>query len=295
MQSRPILVLGAKGQVAHAFAYHEKIGNNPIVCVGRPQIDLTILSTLQDYISALRPCFVINTAAYTAVEQAEKKRAIAFALNREGAGNVARVCCENQIPLIHLSTDYVFDGSMKTPYRETDPIAPLNIYGASKAAGEDAVRQNWPCHLIIRTSWIYSLYGHNFLNTMLRLGKEREEISIVDDQCGTPTWAGDLVTGIAHIVARILDNSSCVSWGTYHFANRGQTTWFGFALEIFRLLHQKGIKSPVLKSIQTSEFPSEVQRPKYSVLDTTKIEQAFGVSMPNWQVSLGKCLASLDK
>jgi dTDP-4-dehydrorhamnose reductase len=234
---------------------------------------------------------VINASAYTAVDRAESDRADAFAVNAEGPEHLARLCRDFGAPLVHLSTDYVFDGTARRPYRETDPIAPLGVYGASKAAGEEAIRIVWPHHLILRTAWLYSNDGHNFPNTMLRLGAERGELSIVDDQTGSPTWAQDVADAVLSLVPRLIAREADFPWGTYHVTNEGQVSWYGFATEIFRIARDAGKRSPVLKPITTAEYPTPAQRPAFSVLDTRKFRTAFGFGLPHWQASLSSCLA----
>jgi dTDP-4-dehydrorhamnose reductase len=250
---------------------------------------------------ALAPAAVVNAAAYTAVDKAEQDRAAAFAVNAEGSGELARLCNGRQVPLVHISTDYVFDGASRTPYRETDAVRPLGVYGASKLAGETAIRQACPHHLILRTAWVYSRDGHNFARTMLRLAAEREELSIVNDQHGTPTSADDLAAAIATMLRRLLAPTAHNLWGTYHVTCHGETTWFGFASEIFRLAAARGLKVPRLKAITTAEFNSPAPRPLYSVLDNSKVGAAFGIALPPWQESLaaffrdGRSLTSEDK
>ncbi len=189
-----------------------------------------------------------------------------------------------------MSTDYVFDGTKRAPYRETDQIGPLSVYGASKAAGEAAIRATWAQHIILRTAWIYSSDGHNFLNTMIKLGAQRDELQVVDDQCGSPTWADDVAGAIVHIIPQLLSGPTTDLWGTYHLTNAGETTWFGFASEIFRLAAETGRKVPRLTAIPSEKYPTLAKRPAYSVLDTAKIATAFGVRLPAWQASLARCV-----
>lgn len=203
------------------------------------------------------------------------------------------LCAERDVPLIHLSTDYVFDGAATRPYREDDPVAPLGVYGASKAAGEDAVRRCHPRHVIIRTAWVYSATGQNFLRTMLRLGAEREELGIVDDQRGTPTYAADIAQALGEIVIRVLDADPFTDWGTYHMTNSGETTWCGFAREIFRLSAGGGNRVPRLRPIATEDYPTPAKRPACSILDGTKLRDTFGVSMPQWQDGVRRCMERL--
>jgi len=291
MAGLPILVIGAEGQLARALGRLKYIDGHRIVCRGRPDADVTDPSALQRLFSACAPAVVVNAAGYTAVDGAQREAASAFAVNAEGAERLARLCRDRQIPFVHVSTDYVFDGTGQTPYRETDPTAPLGVYGASKAAGEASIRRVHPRHVILRTAWLYSRDGHNFLNTMLRLDAERAEISVVDDQRGSPTWTGDVAAAIATILRRLLTNPTEDLWGTYHLTSRGETTWLGFAAEIFRLNAAAAQRTPRLKAITTQAFAAPAPRPAYSVLDTRKIEAAFGISLPPWQASVARCLA----
>lgn len=292
-QAKPIVVIGASGQVALALARHAKAAALPIVCCGRGTADITDPIALRSLFATLTPGIVINAAAYTAVDQAEGKPASAFAVNAEGPEHLGRLCHRHQIPLVHFSTDYVFDGSQRTPYRETDPIAPLGVYGESKASGEAAIRETCPRHLIFRTAWVYGLDGRNFLKTMLRLGAERDELSVVDDQHGTPTFADDLAAGVLAIVPSLMRPQETAVWGTYHLTHYGRTTWFGFASEIFRGLAEKGFRTPRLRAISTHDYPTPARRPPYSVLDTSKARRVFGIRLPDWQTGLHACLARL--
>jgi dTDP-4-dehydrorhamnose reductase len=291
MAARPILVIGAMGQLARALGRHHFIDCHPIVCRGRPDVDLTEPASLERAIAALSPAAVVNSAAYTAVDKAEEDWATAFAANAEGPERLAHICFNRQISLIHVSSDYVFDGASHRPYCESDPIAPLSVYGTSKAAGEAAIRQACPRHIILRTAWLYSVEGHNFLTTMLRLGAERDEISVVDDQQGTPTWVQDFAGAVVAILQRLLASGDETLWGTYHLTNRGATTWFGFANEIFRERAAAGERVPRLRAIPTAAYPTPARRPAYSLLDNTKVMEVFGLSLPPWQASLASCLS----
>lgn len=289
--AQPILVIGATGQLARALARQGAIEGHPIICRGRPHADITDKEALARLFAELSPAAVVNAAAYTAVDDAQRNEATAYAVNAHGPGHLAELCRNNQIALVHVSTDYVFDGASRTPYREDDPIAPLGIYGASKAAGEAAIRETHPQHLILRTSWLYDSQGKSFLTAMLRQGAQRDEMSVVDDQRGAPTWAGDLAAAIAAMLQRVLQDDNGDLWGTYHVTNGGETTWHGFAAEILRLTGQR---TPQLKPIGTSEFPTLATRPPYSVLDNSKAISAFGIEMPAWQDSLSRCMAQRE-
>ncbi|MFA5950033.1 MAG: dTDP-4-dehydrorhamnose reductase [Hyphomicrobium sp.] len=290
MGATSILVAGSKGQVAQELLKLGTVAGCRVVCLGRPELDIADAGSVRAAFATVKPRAVVNAAAYTAVDKAETDRASAIAANSQGPEYLARECHRAGIPLVHISTDYVFDGSSTKPYLETDRVAPLGVYGASKAAGEAAVREHCPQHLIIRTAWVYSADGQNFLKTMLRLGAERQELSIVDDQIGTPTYARDIARAIGHVLPQLIDRHEPIKWGTYHLTNSGSTTWFGFATEIFRLAAECGLPVPRLKPIPTSGYPTPARRPQYSVLDTSKIEHAFGVRLPPWEASVQDCM-----
>jgi len=293
-ERRPVLVIGSKGQVALALARQRTAGLYPIVCRGRPDGDIADSASLHRLFESVSPLAVVNAAAYTAVDKAESDPAAAFAVNANGPGNLTALCRDRDIPLVHISTDYIFDGSGRKPYLEADAIAPLGVYGASKAAGEAAIRRTWAKHLIFRTAWVYSADGQNFLKTMLRLASERDQLSVVDDQRGSPTWAQDIaaaiVTTLVHVMTHPEDRTL---WGTYHVTNGGDTTWYGFAREIFRLAAASGRKTPSVIPIPTAAYPTPARRPAYSVLDTSKIKDTFGIALPPWQTSVAACYARM--
>jgi dTDP-4-dehydrorhamnose reductase len=292
--SAPILVIGRSGQVARALTRMGRIGDHDVVSLGRPEADLERPETLTAALARHRPRAVVNAGAFTAVDDAETETTQAFAVNATGPGHLARACAGADIPLIHISTDYVFDGRATRPYREDDETAPLSAYGASKAEGEAAVRAAGGRHIILRTSWLYSEAGRNFLTTMVRLGRERRELAIVDDQTGSPTYAGDVAEAIAHILESVLRNPRNDVWGTYHFASAGSTTWFGFAAEIFARAESLGIRAPTLKPITTAEYSTPARRPAYSVLDTGKVARVFRLAPPDWREALGRCMARVE-
>jgi dTDP-4-dehydrorhamnose reductase len=280
-----ILVIGRSGQVARALAQYPGV-----VTAGRPDADLANPETLAVALARHAPAAVVNAGAYTAVDAAEAERDEVFAINAAGAGHLARACARADVPLIHISTDYVFDGRATRPWREDDPVSPLSAYGASKAEGEREVRAAGGRHVILRTSWLYSETGRNFLTTMLRLGRERPELAIVDDQIGAPTYAADVAAAIARIIETAETGRDDI-WGTYHFASAGSTTWFGFAAEIFAQAQALGRPVPKLKPITTAEYPTPARRPAYSVLDTARITRVFGIAPPDWREALARCMA----
>lgn len=228
---------------------------------------------------------VINCAAYTAVDKAESNQEEAFLINAAAPKQLATICAENKIQLIHISTDYVFPGNGSVPYKETDDTHPVNIYGASKLAGENFIQQILPTATIIRTSWVYSFYGNNFVKTMKRLMEERDQISVVADQYGSPTYAADLANAIMKMLASENDIG-----GVFHYANKGVITWFDFATEINQQLGTTCVVHP----ISTSEYPTAAMRPSYSVLDTAKFSNTFPINIPDWKESLTKCIKLLQ-
>lgn len=286
-----ILVTGANGQLGQALQSISGtyLGIDFVFCPSLA-LDITSLEHCQLVFSTYRPSFCINAAAYTAVDKAESEPEKAHLINAVGAENLAKVCKENDTILIHISTDFIFDGTLNKPYLETDLPNPTGVYGLTKLQGEQAIQANWEKHYIIRTSWVYSQYGTNFLKTMLRLAAERDQLSVVSDQIGTPTNAIDLAEALIKIVDYY--NTELVSasnFGIYNFSNEGYCSWYDFANEIF---HQKGI-SIDLKPIPTLAYPTPAKRPAYSVLDKSKIKRTFNIAIKEWQTSLAECLNQL--
>lgn len=228
---------------------------------------------------------IVNCAAYTNVNKAEEDAVLCDRLNHLAPANLARVAARHRIGLVHVSTDYVFNGEHHVPYREDDATCPNSVYGTTKLAGEEAIRTIHPEAVIIRTAWLYSSFGNNFVKTMLRLGKEREELGVVFDQIGTPTYARDLARTIQHIVG------SDIVPGIYHYSNEGVCSWYDFTKAIFDLA---GITTCCLKPLHTDEYPTPAARPHYSVLDKTKIKQTYGVKVPHWMDSLRECIKMMD-
>ena len=236
---------------------------------------------------------VINAAAYTAVDKAESEEDIAYAVNKDGPAYLASACKEAGIPLIHVSTDYVFDGSKKGPYLESDPVSPLGVYGRSKAAGEEEIRSRLQKHIILRTAWLYGIHGSNFVKTMLRLGKERQSLRVVSDQYGCPTYASDLAEAILAISENHLEGRKIV-WGTYHFCGGGFTTWHAFAEEIFRIAcRYQSFNVKEIVPIGTSEYPTAAKRPHNSVLDCSLLRKNFGIIPHPWEESLAVMIEKL--
>jgi dTDP-4-dehydrorhamnose reductase len=233
---------------------------------------------------------VVNAAAYTAVDQAESESELAFAVNRDGPAFLASACAERKIPLIHISTDYVFDGEKEGPYLETDPLSPLGVYGKSKAAGEMEVRERLAQHLILRTAWLYGVQGGNFVKTMLRLGRERDVIQVVADQYGCPTYAADLSEAILKIAAQLIGGKKA-AWGIYHYCGKGVTSWHGFAEAILNLAKEHiQLKVKRIEAITTAEYPTPAKRPANSTLDCSLFESRFGFAPRPWNESLTRML-----
>jgi len=282
-----IFIAGERGQVAQALGRAYKLRSDNVVMVGRSNISVTNESHLLSAVVAFNPDLVINAAGYTAVDKAEDDKEAAFAVNRDGAGFVAAAAKAAEVPVIHLSTDYVFDGRKQAPYRETDPTNPINVYGESKLAGEIAVASCSSNYVILRTSWVCSPIGHNFVKTMLRLARDRDEIAVVDDQWGCPTFAADLATVIISIGDKLASaDDRSRFYGIYHASGAGETTWCRFAREIMAQSAAKGGPACRVRAIASSEYPTRAKRPAYSCLDCSKIKRVFGMSPPRWQASL---------
>jgi dTDP-4-dehydrorhamnose reductase len=291
--SSKILVIGRIGQVGYELARAPWPAGLAAEFVEREQLDLSRPAEVRAAVAAMRPSIVINAGAYTAVDQAEAERDAAFAVNRDGPAALAEACREIGAALIHFSTDYVFDGSKPSPYAEDDSVNPLSAYGASKAAGDAAIAERLDRHVILRTSWVYSAVGHNFVKTMLRLGAERDELRIVDDQHGAPTAAAELARAAIHIAA-VLAAGRDDGFGVFNFAGAGATTWCGFARAIFAGAAERGAKVPLrVTPIATEDYPLPAPRPRNSRLDCARIAGAYGLIAKPWQASLSDCLDEL--
>ena len=283
---KKILVTGANGQLgkelrdlAAQFSAYE------FLFLSREDMPIHHFELVRHFFDQFKPDFCINCAAYTAVDKAESETELAKLINAESVGILSAVAAEADCRFVHISTDYVYSGDGSRPYIETDPTRPLSVYGKTKLDGEIAAIKNDPLAVIIRTSWVYSVYGHNFVKTMLRLMKDRPEISVVSDQIGSPTYAADLAFCIMHIIG-----SEAWHPGLYNFSNEGEISWFEFALEIGKLTASSCIVHP----IPTSAYPTPAQRPLYSVMDKHKICQTFGIELKNWKESLLKCINNLN-
>jgi dTDP-4-dehydrorhamnose reductase len=288
-----ILVIGSKGQLGHELLIQ---GNNlgyEILPADLPDLDITDKTQVKHWLEKFQPSLVVNAAAYTNVDKAETQQNLAFAVNRDGPANLAEACAKFEIPLIHISTDFIFDGKKSSPYIESDPVSPLSIYGKSKQEGEKEVRSRLKKHIILRTAWLYGVHGQNFVKTMLRLGREKEVISVVADQYGSPTSAADLADAVLQIISSIKYNPD-ITWGTYHYCGQGITTWHGFTEEILSLARQYiPIKTKDIKPISTAEYPTKAIRPPFSALDCGLIKKNFGISIEPWQDSLKTVIRQL--
>ena len=291
MSERPILVTGGSGQLALAL---EAAATVPVRRVGRPEFDFDQPESVGAAFAAVRPWLVVNAAAYTAVDAAEGDADAAFRANRDGPAELARLCAAAGVPLIHVSTDYVFDGGKGAPYAESDPVAPLGVYGRSKLEGEQAVLASGARAIVLRTSWVYSPTGKNFVRTMLTVGKTRDLLRVVADQQGCPTTAADLADAILAIAARL----AARGWedgyaGVFHAAGTGATTWHGLATAVFQEAARLGAKVPVVEPITTADWPTPVTRPADSRLECARLAVVFGVRLPPWRDSLTRTVEAI--
>jgi len=279
-----IFVTGGSGQLASALA-----SAPGVVVVGRPDFDFDRPETIEASFRAAAPRLVVNGAAYTAVDAAETDSDAAYRADRDGPALLARLCAEADIPLIHVSTDYVFDGTKASPYVETDPVGPQGVYGASKLAGEEAVMASGAKAVILRTAWVYAATGKNFVRTMLAVGKSRPRLTVVADQVGCPTAAADLGDAILAIAARLDSTGWRAEYrGIYHAAGTGSTSWQGLAVATFEEAARHGANVPEVAPIRTEDWPTPAKRPANSRLDCSKLRDVFGVSLPPWRDSLAR-------
>ncbi|WP_275786198.1 dTDP-4-dehydrorhamnose reductase [Pararhizobium gei] len=284
MTRKKILVTGREGQVARSLlARAENHPDIEIVILGRPEIDLGEPDTIVSPLKAIRPDLIVSAAAYTAVDQAESEEDLARRVNGDAPGVLAQAAAELGIPILQISTDYVFDGSKTGAYVEDDPVSPLGAYGRSKLAGELAVAAATDNHVILRTAWVYSPYGKNFLKTMLRLGADRDLIKVVADQYGTPTSAHDIADAVLTVAGNVLQSGDPALRGTFHLTNAGRASWAEFAEAIFETSKIQGGPFCNVEHIPSSAYPTPAQRPANSQLDCSKLADKHGVSMPNWR------------
>lgn len=289
-----LIVIGKEGQVARSLAERAPAHEVTAVLLGRPQLDLADPSGIEDILRETGGDLIVNAAAYTAVDQAEAEPELAEAINGIGAGVIAGAAAAMGVPLVHLSTDYVFDGSLDRPYREEDAVNPLGTYGRSKLLGEEAVAAGTEDYAILRTAWIYSPFGKNFVKTMLRLARDRDEIGVVADQVGSPSSALDLADGILTVGKNLLAKPEDRSLrGVFHMAGTGHASWAAFASEIFALSARFGGPTARVRPIATADYPTPAKRPANSRLDTTRLRTIHEVSLPPWQNSLAACVERL--
>ena len=286
-----LVVTGSQGQVVRALGERAVQHDVDVIALGRPQLDLLQPAKIFAALEAARPDVVVSAAAYTAVDLAESNAAEAHAVNAVGAGEVARAAASLGVPVVHLSTDYVFDGTLGRPYREDDPTGPVGEYGRGKLAGEQAVAAANPAHAILRTAWVYSPFGKNFVRTMLNLAATREEINVVADQRGSPTSAHDIADGVIEVARHLRSNTA--PGGVFHMTAQGEATWAEFAEAIFALSHMAGGPFARVKPIPTSAYPTPARRPANSRLDNAKLAREHGVSLPHWRDALAVCVARL--
>ncbi len=293
LQRMRILVSGAGGQVGREVVERAADFGLDALAATREQLDISSCEQVAE-IMRQRPGLIINAAAYTHVDNAETHAAQAYAVNRDGARNLAEAAAHAGIPMLHISTDYVFSGEAGVPYRETDVTGPTGVYGASKLAGEDAIRACLEAHLILRTSWVYGVYGHNFVKTMLRLGRQRDALGVVSDQFGCPTQAGSIATVLLTLASRYARDGR-LDWGLYHYSGSPSCSWYDFAVEIFRQGEAMGLlnRQPQVSPILTSQYPTPARRPAWSVLDGSRFETTFGLAPRPWRNDLAEVLAAL--
>ncbi|MWJ27642.1 dTDP-4-dehydrorhamnose reductase [Halomonas sp. ZH2S] len=288
-----VLVTGATGQVGYELLRLAP-EDFTVAGFGSAQLDITDAAAVEESVARETPALIINAAAYTAVDKAEAEPELAYAANRDGVANLAAVAARRGIPLLHISTDYVFAGDAKTPYREDETPAPTGVYGASKLAGEQVLAETCASHLIMRTSWVFGAHGNNFVKTMLRLGQEREKLSVVADQHGCPTSAASIARALWALVEQYRDQGT-LQWGLYHYAGLPPCTWHDFAKNIFDIAHELGLISqkPMLVAIGTEDFPTPAKRPAWSVLDSCRLKRVHGIGPSDWPMDLRDVLTEL--
>jgi len=287
---KKILVTGGSGQLGSSlYKISDHYPQYEFLFTDVDTLDITKAAAVRAFVSQNQISYILNCAAYTAVDKAEDNELSCFRLNCDAVKNLAEAAFENGAKVIHISTDYVFDGTSYVPYEEVNPTCPVSVYGRTKLAGELALFEICPSAIVIRTAWLYSEYGNNFVKTMLRLGHERDEIRVVFDQIGTPTYATDLALAMMHIIE--YDQKGLWIPGIYHFSDEGVCSWYDFTVKILQLadLH------PYVLPIETKDYPSKAARPHYSVLNKIKIKRTFGLLIPHWETSLRECVRILKK
>lgn len=289
-----LAVTGLTGQVVSALIARAPSGVE-IIALGRPQLELARREAVLASLRHARCDAIINAAAYTQVDKAESEVDLAMRINGDGAGNVAQAAAELGVPLLHLSTDYVFDGRLDRPYHEDDETNPTSVYGRSKLAGEEQIRHIHPRHVILRTAWVYSPYGGNFVKTMLRLGSDRDQVSVVSDQLGNPTSALDIADALMGIAKRLSQDNSEELYGTFHMSGQGEASWADMAQVIFDTAEANGRRPVKVHRISTQGYPTPARRPQNSRLDNAKLKNAYSLTLPHWRLSLIECVEQLLK
>jgi len=291
-----LLVTGCRGMLGHDLLPCLEQAGFEQQCVDIEEMDITNRNVVLDHVGSIKPALVINCAAYTAVDKAESEQDLAFGVNRDGPAHLAEACNKLGIPLVHISTDYVFDGQSSRPYREDDPANPIGVYARSKWEGEEEVRRRLDEHIIVRTSWLFGYYGNNFVKTILRLAGERDQLRVVNDQKGCPTWTGHLAQALVQIAVRIRISIKDAPWGTYHYCGQGATTWFYFAAEIVEQARRyKELRVSQILPIPTSDYPTPAKRPMNSSLDCNKIRRELEIEQKPWKEGLGIVLEEMIK
>lgn len=286
-----LLITGCNGQVGSELVLRAKALGHEFIATERTALDITRRAEVNTFIAQTSPHVVINAAAYTAVDRAEQDAAAAFAVNRDGPAYLAQACADAHIPLLHISTDYVFDGEKDGAYFESDPTNPQGVYGLSKLEGELQIAEVLQEFIILRVSWVFAAQGHNFVRTMLRLAQERPELRVVADQRGGPTWAGDIADALLAVAGQFAQNRT-LDWGTYHYSGAPPTTWHGFTEAIVDTAERLDMlkNRPVVHKIATADYPTPAKRPKNSELDCGRMQKIFGITQPNWQKGLNQVL-----
>ncbi|MBP8646709.1 MAG: dTDP-4-dehydrorhamnose reductase [Syntrophobacteraceae bacterium] len=292
----PVLVLGSRGMLGRDLVRRFREAAIPVVGFGLEECDITRKDRVAACVGSRPWGAVINCAAYTAVDQAESEPDLAFRVNRDGAANVADECAAANVPLIHLSTDHVFDGRASEPYREDEEPNPVNVYGQSKWEGETAVRSRTERSLIVRTAWLYGVHGDSFVTKILALARARDELRVIRNHWGCPTWTIDLADCLIRMVQEVFGNGGETFWGTYHFCGRGQASRFDFAQAILREgLNRERLKTTRILAVEAEEYPTPASRPPWAVLDCGKVERVFGIVPPDWTESLALMMDELYK
>jgi dTDP-4-dehydrorhamnose reductase len=280
-----MIVTGKQGQVVTALLERGPLQGVEVIALGRPELDLADPASVGAALAGAEPDAIVSAAAYTAVDKAESEPALAFAVNRDGAGAVARAAAALGVPVVHLSTDYVFAGDKPTPYVEDDPVGPAGVYGASKLAGEAEVAAATPDHAILRTCWVYSPFGANFARTMLRLAETRDAVGVVADQYGTPTSALDIADAVIGVARRLVADEDAALRGVFHLTGSGESSWADFAEAIFDRLAERTGKRVAVNRIGTADYPTPARRPANSRLDGAKLARLYGIALPDWRIS----------